>query len=163
MTENTLIAIIAASSALSGVIISQVITLLASYMNRRHEKNVLLRNKYEELMFHFSDSFGWMVEINNSMTKEELFEKAQSMEARKALSLCLLYFPDLVDDANKYVFSMVEYYKFVVDIFNADIPHNAGAQALAHDKGIDLMNRLFGSKVTLENAIVDKSPAYTKA
>ena len=134
MTEKILIAIVAASATLLGVVISQAITLLISYINRRHERNVLLRNKYEELMFHFSDSFGWVLQLNNSMTKEEIFSRSQSTDARKALSLCLLYFPDLVNNANKYIFAIQEYYKFVVTVFDSAIPHNAGAQALGLGK-----------------------------
>ena len=133
MNEKILIAIIVACSTLIGVITSQAITLFIVYRNRKHERDILIRNKYEELMLHFSDSFTWLVQLNNSVTKEELFTKSQSVDARKALSLCLLYFPDLVDEANDYIKSMQEYYGFTITVFDQSIPHNAGGQALVHD------------------------------
>ena len=56
MKHEILIAIIAASSVLSGVIISQAMSLIQTFLNRKHQKQKLLRQKYEEMMFHFSDS-----------------------------------------------------------------------------------------------------------
>lgn len=163
MSEKILIAIIAASATLAGVLASQAITLFVAYRNRKHERDVLLRNKYEELMLHFSNSFSWIVHLSNSTSKADLFTKSQSADARKALSLCLLYFPDLIDDANNYINSMQEYYGFTITVFDQSIPHNAGGQALVHEEGKKLIDNLLKSKNKLENSIVNKAPKYTKA
>jgi hypothetical protein len=54
MKQEILIPIIVASSALGGVIISQAFSLFRSFLDKRHEKQKMLRQKYEEMMFHFS-------------------------------------------------------------------------------------------------------------
>lgn len=163
MSEKILIAIIAASATLIGVLVSQAITIFMAHRNRKHERDVLLRNKYEELMLHFSNSINWVVQLNNSTSKADLFTKSQSADARKALSLCLLYFPDLIDEANGYISAMQEYYGFTVTVFDQAIPHNAGGQALVHHEGKALIDKLLKSKNRLENSIVSKAPKYTKA
>lgn len=56
MQKEIIVAIIAASSALAGVTISAVIALCLSYFDKRHKKQVLLREKYEEMMSCFSAS-----------------------------------------------------------------------------------------------------------
>jgi len=102
MKQEILIAIIAASSVLCGVIISQIFSLLQSFCDKQYKKQMLLRQKYEEMMFHFSASLEWIVCLNGSTTQEAVFALAQSPDARKALSLCLLYFPELAEAANDY-------------------------------------------------------------
>lgn len=162
VSEKIIIAIIASSATIFGVLISQGITLFVAHRNRKHEREVLLRNKYEELMLHFSNSIEWVVQLHNSKSKEELFSRSQSIDARKALSLSLLYFPDLVDEINKYIISMQEYYGFAVTIFDQSIMHNAGAQVLVHQDGKKLLDHLLSSKNSLENLIVKKSEKYTR-
>ena len=53
MKPELITPIIAASAALGGVIISQAITILLSFFDKRHKKHILLRQKYEEMMFEF--------------------------------------------------------------------------------------------------------------
>jgi hypothetical protein len=77
MKQEILIAIVAASSALCGVIISQTISLLQSFLNKKHEKQKLLRQKYEEMMFHFSSSLQWIQQVNMCRTQQEIFALAQ--------------------------------------------------------------------------------------
>ena len=117
MKQEILIVIIAASSALGSVIISQAFSLFQSFLGKRHEKQKLLRQKYEEMMFHFSASLEWIQHLNGSTTQAEFFALSQSTDARKALSICLLYFPDLVDTANNYILAQQSYYESTVTSF----------------------------------------------
>jgi hypothetical protein len=165
MQKEILVAIIAASSALAGVIISATIALLLSIFDKKHKKQVLLREKYEEMMFHFSASLVWIQSLNGSTTQKEVLALSQSTDARKALSLCLLYFPTLSDAANNYIFSQQEYYASVVTSYRAEIPFTAGAQALVHNKDNHQVatDNLFNRKNIFENLIVTSAPRYTNA
>ena len=160
-----LIAIIAASSALCGVIISQAISLTKTFLDRRYQKQILLRQKYEEMMFHFTISLEWLQYLNGSTTQEAVFALAQCPEARKALSLCLLYFPEMVDAANNYVLSQQKYYDVVASSFKPDIPFTAGGQAIVHsrDQYDAATKNLFNKKNAFENLIVSNAKKYTKA
>jgi hypothetical protein len=165
MKPEILTAIIAATAALSGVIISQIISLFQTFLTRRHEKQKLLRQKYEEMMFCFSASLEWIQHLNNSTTKASVFSLAQSPDARKALSLCLLYFPRLVESANNYVLAQQAYYNVIVTSFKEGIPYIAGGQALVHNKQQCEVatNNLFQKKNEFENLIVSSASEYTKA
>ena len=163
MNEDTFIAIIAASSVIAGVLISQAISLLLSFYDKKHKKQILLRQKYEEMMFHFSDSLSWIQSLHNSRTRSDIFALAQSPQARKALSLCLLYFSDLVQPANKYILAQTAYYSFVVGSFDENKPFTAGGQALVHPEAKKLCDDLMNKKIVLENIIVEKVDKYIKA
>jgi hypothetical protein len=165
MKLEILIAIIAASSALCGVVISQAIALFQTFLNRKHEKQKLLRQKYEEMMFHFSASLEWLQRLNGSTTQSEVFSLAQSIDSCKARSLCLLYFPHLVEAANKYILAQQAYYTSIVTSFRKDIPVTAGGQALVHNKERheQATNALFEKKNSFENLIVSTAKTYTKA
>ena len=163
MKQEILIAIIAATSALSGVLISQAISLLLSFSDKKHKKQILLRQKYEEMMFHFSDSLRWIQDLHCSRTRDDIFAQAQSHSSRKVLSLCLLYFPDLVDKVNEYIFAQQKYYSFVVGSFDENKPFNAGGQALVHTKAKKLADDLMNKKIVLENLMVNKADKYIKA
>lgn len=49
------VAIIAATSALSGVVISQAITVMIDWRDKRHKRRIHLRDKYEEMMLEVAD------------------------------------------------------------------------------------------------------------
>ena len=165
MKQEILIAIIAASSALGGVIISQAFSLFRSFLDKRREKQKLLRQKYEEMMFHFSASLEWLQHIDGSTTKAEVFALSQSADARKALSICLLYFPDLVDTANNYILAQQAYYESIVTHFKQELGVTAGGQARVHnkEKHKSAIKNLFSKKNVFENLIVSTAKKYTKA
>ena len=164
MQKEFLVAIIAASSALAGVIISATIAILLSLFDKRHKKQVLLREKYEEMMLYFSTSLVWIQNINGSTTQKEVFALSQSTEARKALSLCLLYFPDLADAANNYILAQQGYYASVVTSFREELAFTAGAQAMVKNlQHKEVTDNLFNQKNIFENLIITSAPKYTNA
>jgi len=165
MKQEILIAIIAASSALGGVIISQVFSLLQSFYDKKYKKQILLRQKYEEMMFHFSASLEWIQHLNGNTNQASVFALAQCPDARKSLSLCLLYFPEMVDSANNYVLAQQSYYTSVVTSFKEGISCTAGGQAIIHNKDNYEVakNNLFRTKNIFENLMVSNATKYTKA
>lgn len=121
--------IISALSVLSGVAISQWWVARHADVEREYKRKVLLREKYEEMMFHFSESLEYLVHLNGSRTEESVFSLAQCPSSRKALNLCLLYFPELVQVANEYVESLYSYYKCVITTYDKNDSNTAGGQA----------------------------------
>jgi len=163
MKQEIVIAIIAASSALCGVIISQAISLIQTFLDRGHRKHILLRQKYEEMMFHFSDSLQWIQQVNACRTQSEIFALAQCPPTRKALSLCLLYFPDLSGPANDYLLAQLSYYEFIMKNFNENIPVTAGGQAFTKPECKPPTDNLFAKKNHFEDLIISNAKKYTKA
>lgn len=166
MSLEIQIAIIAATAAIGGAVVSQIMTFLISLFDKKHQKNVLLRQKYEEMMFHFSASLEWIVHLSGSTSREAVQVLAQCPDARKALSLCLLYFrEDLADQANDYVLAQQTFYASVVESFKDGVEATAGAQAIVHngEKHEAATKNLFNKKNIFENLIISKSEKYTKA
>ena len=155
MKPEVLTAIIAGSSVLGGVLISEAISLFRTFLNRRHEKRKLLRQKYEEMMFYFSASLGWIKDLNNSTTRSAVYSLAQSTDARKALTLCLLYFPKLVEPANNYIYAQQGYYALIIASYNEEIQVTAGGQSISQNKASyeAALKTLFEKKDHFENLI----------
>jgi len=165
MKNEIAIAIISASSALCGVLISQAISLFQTHLSRRHERQKLLRAKYEEMTFFFSDSFEWIERLNNCSARSALLSASQNLAARKCLVLCLLYFPEFVGIANDYIKATVSYYTLVSSSYIDGVPATAGGQAIAHNKKLyyEAVNDLFRIKADFEQLIELSTDKYAKA
>ena len=165
MSPEIKIAIIASSSAILGALISQITTLAISWLDKRHRKQVLLRQKYEEMMICFSDSLEWIVYLNGSTSQESVFSLAQCQPARKALSLCLLYFrKDLGIAANDYILAQHSYYKVLIEVYDKKDKNTAGGQATSKNPNYnEALKNLFEKKDRFENLIISNSSKHTKA
>ena len=163
MNKEIIIAIITASSVLSGVVISQAITLLLSFFDKRYKKHQLLRQKYEEMMFEFQNSLKYIQEVQNCTSRHQLFQLSSSPQTGKACSLALLYFPSLVEPLSKYAVAQVSFYTSTITKFNENIPANAGGQALAQPDHKQIINNLFKAKNVVMDALITNSKKYTKA
>ncbi len=164
MSQEIKIAIIAASSALLGAIISQSMTWLLSHLEKKRQKHILLRQKYEEMWLNFSSSLEWIVRLNGSTSQEAVFQLAQNPEARKAASLCFLYFrEELGDAANNYLLAQQSYYQSLIKVYDKnDKDCTAGGQFMIKDPGYKVsVDNLFAKKNLLENLIISNANKYT--
>lgn len=153
--------IISALSVLSGVAISQWWTARHADVEREYKRKVLLREKYEEMMFHFSESLEYLVHLNGSKTEESVFLLAQCPSARKALNLCLLYFHELTPAANDYVGALYSYYECVIKSYDKNDPTTAGGQAHLKSPGYDnALKSLQTKKDKFEHLIMEKVSKY---
>ena len=168
MSQEIQTAIIAASFAILGAVISQAMTWLLSHLEKKRQKNILLRQKFEEMTFYFSDSLGWVSKVVSCTNEETLRELAHNQEARKALSLCQLYFlEELAHAANDYLSAQQSYYPEIVKVYdkNDQLNKTAGGQALSknQDKYNKAKDNLYLVKDVFENLIISKSNKYTIA
>lgn len=129
MEQPIVIALISASIALGGVAVAQATAMFQSWLERKHKKAILLRTKYEELAEHLNDSLAWAMDCMRAITFTELNARAQPLAARKAYTLCLLYFPLLKNHANRYVQASVAFSNTLVESFEPTTGLDAGGQA----------------------------------
>jgi len=162
MPDNLKIAIIAGGFALLGVVVSQVISIGLSVFDKRHKKNVLLRQKYEEMMFEFHASLRYVQEVQMCRTLDQLFEISSSPQAGKAYGLALLYFPELVDPLDRYSNSQIVFYDALVTVFNPKIPANAGAQGIVDGEYIQSIKLLSKYKEEVIDALIKNAVRYTR-
>ncbi len=82
MNDPIKIAIISAGAVLCGVIISQLSTLLFSFVDKRHKKQQHLHQKCEEVMFYFVESLQWIMELDMSTTEKDFTALSHTIAAR---------------------------------------------------------------------------------
>jgi len=165
MDDKIFIALITASSAFFGVIISQIITLMLSYLDKKHKKQILLRQKYEEMMFHFQESLTYYSEVGTCKTFDQLYSKSHSVPAQKAMGLAMLYFPKIAPLIESYIKSQVAYYQLVISSFNSNIQANAAGQVRVHNKEkIEIVESdLFQAKNIIIDGFKKNVKKYAKA
>lgn len=157
--------VIGAAAALSGVALSQVISLLHSHLDRRHQRRVLLRSKYEELMGHLNESLEWA----NSMTlagPDGLTQSArQPMPARRVYALVLLYFPLLKQESVVFLQACLDFQSAIHQRFLPSVNASASAQA-AKENGEVLSaasSGLKSARLSLDAAIEKCAKKYITA
>jgi len=154
--------LIGALIALCGVVVAQLVAMVQSRIDRNHKQSVHLQQKYEEMMFHFSASLVWIVDLNGSTNQEAVYSLAQCPEARKCLTLCLLYFREIAPYANDYILAQETYYNSVVLSYSENCVGTAGAQVILKCKDSnEIFNNFKEKKISLENQIISKSKNYT--
>jgi len=165
MDKEIIAAIIAATSALSGVALSQAIALLKAHFDRKYQKQILLRSKYEELANHLNESLAWSNNLLCVKTTDELQAHSQPMDARRIYALVLLYFPLLKQEAIDYIQASLQFQGVVSEVFSPRIGVSAGAQAVKNNEAalIKASNNLNKARQALDNKIEKHSSTYIHA
>lgn len=137
-------AIIAASAALAGVLISLLGNWLLSCIKQGHEHKALLRSKYEELAFLVVDSVGDYQKILVAESNYQLLRDSQPISAQKVSALAQLYFPELVATTDDYLVALVSF-------------QNACARTAAANKSIAQVEAISSSpKVEQAQLVLEK-------
>ncbi|HFQ5066144.1 TPA: hypothetical protein ACGUVR_004757, partial [Vibrio vulnificus] len=97
MDKTILVAVVSAISAVIGVFISQVSVLLKEHLNKKHLKQILLREKYEELADCIQAAMVASNQVADNSSISELMKFGINEPLRKAMSLSLIYFPEFKD------------------------------------------------------------------
>ena len=165
MSSGIKIAIISASAAIVGALISQITMFLISWQDKRHQQKTILRQKYEEMFHLFFDSLEWFVAINGCTTRAAVNELAQCASTKKTQALILLYFQqELGTSVAEYSFAQHSYYIAIIEVYSEDENTTAGSQfELKHHKREEITKNLFDKKNAFEQLIIKTSRKYTKA
>ena len=155
--------IIAAASALAGVALSQVSTALLASRERKHQRKILLREKYEELAIFLVDSLESYMSLLSSATNQELLLHARHAHAQKVDVLARLYFPELKQLTSDYLFSLVSFQNFLAANYNPELNENVGIQGAKSAPVHAAQKKLELTKQALEVAIEKHSAKYTIA
>ncbi|WP_170213754.1 hypothetical protein [Vibrio tasmaniensis] len=134
MDKTVLISVVSASSALAGVLVSQFAVLLKEHLNKKHLKNVLLREKYEQLMDCIQESLVWSVEAGECKSMDEITKYGVNIPARKAFSLSLIYFPEFRDACADFQNYYVAHYEVLIKSYRNDVSYGFSTQAAAHNR-----------------------------
>jgi hypothetical protein len=142
MSQEITIATIAALSAIAGSVISQIIPAVLSYFDKKHQRKVLLREKYEGMSLLYADSLQWFQHIGASTSFEELLSLPLPAHVKKMQLLCSIYFPKLVDPAAKYANACSSYCQSLTKNFNPSLNIQANFQAQTREEHSVLMKEI---------------------
>mgnify|MGYP003384045358 CR=1 FL=1 len=162
--SKILIAAISASSAIFGAVISQVVTVVRDWLDKKHQRNVLLRNKYEELAGLITDSQEWGGSLLTSSSLKELRNKPP-INARKALILSYIYFPLLRSGCENYITGCVNFQNVLIDNHEFKDGIDCGTQAIHKNEGavLESSSKLRESRQDIDDLIIQYSSKYAKA
>lgn len=162
--SKILITAISAGSAIAGAAITQIVGVFLAYLDRRHKKKVLLREKYEELALLINESNSWLSVQMNAKSLSEL-RCGYPEKARKATVLAHIYFPKLRDACESYVNACSDFNIVLVENHQFDPSHDVGTQA-AHSNPEALEAAAQNARIcrqSLEDQIVQFASIYAKA
>ena len=166
MEEETkiMVALIAASSAIAGATISQFVSILRDWLNKRHQRKILLRKKYEELANLITQSQEWVTFQLGAQSMLELNSRPPQ-EARKAMVLSHIYFPLLQEACQNYVDASAAFQSMLADNHRFAPGRTAGAQAVRQNEEafMQAINNLRQCRNELDKQIIRYAKQYTKA
>lgn len=134
MDKTILVAVVSAVSALIGVVISQVSVLLKEHLNKRHLKQILLREKYEILTDCVLEAITWSNKAAECRSIVDLNKFAVNEPLRKAIALSLIYFPEFKNAVGEFQNNYINFYNILVTSFRKDVNESAATQAVAHNR-----------------------------
>lgn len=158
MEREVLIGVISAASALGGVVVSQAFSLLQSFFERRHQRRVMLRSKYEELSRTLNEAIEWISVSSSAKSFPELHGRSVPIPARWVYSLCLLYFPELKEEAAQLVSASVDFQHVLIDHYTETESGTAGGQAAR--KALKQLQAAQRSIVAARSALDDAIQKY---
>ncbi|MFZ6712002.1 hypothetical protein [Undibacterium sp. TC9W] len=92
-----------AIAALLGVALAQGVAMFQGWLDRKHKRRILLREKYEEFALIFLESRKQSVKLYNCASSAEILEIMLLDDANKALLIAKLYFPELCEPVKRYI------------------------------------------------------------
>ncbi|MCX7062835.1 MAG: hypothetical protein NTZ11_18355 [Gammaproteobacteria bacterium] len=131
-------------AALGGVLVTGVVELLKTTSTRKHETKVLFRAKLEALTGAVTDTVEWTDLLLRATTDDELRARNVPIPPRKVLALCLVYFPELMPQAEGLMRASLAFSDFLVSLPRGSQLSTVGALATTRDlQGYNLVTQDF--------------------
>lgn len=164
MDEKLVVALVAAASAVGGVLVTQAFALIREYLISKREKNALLREKYELLADLVGESFLHRVKVSNH-TGDEFFADFLNVPLERVFSLSILYFPELVEPSRRYRCAYRDFYLMLAENYIPDTGLSASMQNSSAENGDPdaVVDNLNETQKTLYECIQENASKYAKA
>lgn len=163
MSEMTTIAIVSASSALAGVLLSSLTSWLLSEREQQRARQQLSREKLEEVSLLLVDSLKWIVNATSAKSLEELSAAQQCPEVHEAASISLLYFPELYKPITAYSNDIVLMHNYLVGVYDPLMGGTVGSHAARNEYFENNVDELRKKRQAVLDVIKEIAPKYTKA
>jgi len=164
MDTTVKIAVVSASAAILGVLVSQGSAMLQEFLNRKHQKKKLLREKYEQLADHVTESHLWVTGVLQAQSLSQATSNTP-IHARKAATLAAIYFPLLLEDAQNYLNACAMFHVVILENHEFVSGVTAGAQAAHRNKQAfeAASEKVHYARQMLDDKIIEYANKYTRA
>lgn len=140
-SESFIVALIASGSALFGVLVSQGIGFWKLKSEHKYERQIFLRQKYEELAFRLIE-FTNILKVLNSKLSQELGESDINTDefyrkGAKIEILTVLYFPELSTDCECFLAISHQFLLSHSPNNNSSSINNRESMRMKFDEGFD--------------------------
>ncbi|MCG6412274.1 hypothetical protein [Vibrio fluvialis] len=105
-----LVSIVSAGSAIFGVVIAQGCLLWKDHTDKKHQKDIVIRTKYDEFVTLIHDTEVWCSKLLTIQSVESLSEYNVCEPQRKAKSMALIYFPEFKSELSELGLAYARYF-----------------------------------------------------
>lgn len=154
---------IGALIALCGVIVAQLVAVIQSRLDRKHQKQILLRTKYEEMASHFLDSMKLPADLLMCASHEETLAVTHQSSANRAHMLALVYFPLLRQATERYIESYSALCLTAISLYDPQDKKLLGTQVFNRSEYVAARNNHIAARDFLQNQIEAHASEYVRA
>jgi len=165
MDDKLLLALVAASSAVGGVLLTQVFTILRERLEAKSANRTLVREKYEKLVESINESIIHRVKVMNIVCDEEFHKSLLNIPLQRAYTLSLVYFPELIGPLKKYTEAYTGFCMMLGKSLVADDCISVGMRAVS-EQGSNInvvMEKIEHAQKELDDHVMKYSRKYAKA
>ena len=145
--------LIGPSAALAGVIIGLLFSSMEKKKEREHQRTVLLRNKYEEIVLALGESVSHVQALQTVETTLDLLLLSRPVLAQKFDILARLYFPELRSISDDYLHSVVALQNSLAENYDPSSSLKVCEQGAKSKKVEEAKNNLMDIKHAFDEAI----------
>lgn len=133
MSEDLWDKVLPVLAALATVAVTGAVELRKTKSTREHETKALFRTKLEVLTEAVTETVAWTDVLLRAATSDELRLRNVPVPPRKVLALCLVYFPELMPQAEGLMRASLAFSDFLVSLPRGEYPGTVGAFAAKRD------------------------------
>ncbi|WP_099609282.1 hypothetical protein [Vibrio coralliilyticus] len=165
MDEKFLLAVVAASSAVGGVLITQLFTILKEILIARNANRTLVRDKYEEFVDCLNESVIHRTKVANIVCDEEFHRSLLNLPLQRAYKLSLIYFPEFIEPLKE---CSAAYKEFCMTLGRSLVVGGTVSVGLraSHDQGEEMdavMDKINLTQNELDQCVRKYARKYTRA
>lgn len=149
--------------ALGGVALSLAGSWLQSHNDRKHQRNILERSKYEEMALEFLESLKWPSYLLACSSLADIQQISQVTSANKVHMLCVVYFPLLVDISGKYLDMCLNLFQASVSLYNPLSNTTLGSQVVDQESYKKAKDDLIAIRDEMKELIGKYSSIYARS
>jgi hypothetical protein len=114
--------------ALAGTVVSQVFGLLSGWLDRRHRRRAIHRERFEELADCLFKTKQWRTRLDACRSLQDIQACQPPPEVDRMVCLTIVYFPQFHFDVISYTNGLHDHYRLMIKCFDPNLSESASTQ-----------------------------------